>query len=126
MENLKRSKSNPKSANVKTLNEDSKNLRFSKKIFKINLLRSSKKCKICNFVSKKSPYNDRQKSQKIQNVGTNWGKNIRKSKIFGEILKKTQKYYTMEPLKKLKSTRNSPKYQKHPTMMTKNLRFSKQ
>ena len=39
--------------------------------------------------------------------------------------KKTQKYNTMEPLKKSKSNPKPPTCQNHPTMMTKNLRFSK-
>ena len=66
-------------------------------------------------MSQKSSYNDGQKTQKIQNVGSNWDKNLRKYNIWGEIpKKKTQQYDTKEPLKKSKFNPKSANVSKSP------------
>ena len=59
-----------------------KNLRFSKKYSKLTYTEGQKSAKLV-ILSQNSPYNDGKKTRKIQNSGSNWGKNLRKSNILG-------------------------------------------
>ena len=59
-----------------------KNLRFSKKYSKPSYTEGQKSAQFV-ILSKKSPYDDGQKSLKIQNSGSNWDKKSQKIQHFG-------------------------------------------